>query len=129
MKKLDKGPRSSFAENAERLDAAVREIKNRQLADVHGVPQQLPLKGPTAAETWSRNYATQSIGPRAGVMGPANMTPMPHSTFVLAESSPPRVAMPNEFKRAAPVDRAPMSMRVGKREERRRSWLGRLLRG
>jgi hypothetical protein len=129
MKKLDKGPRSSFAEDAERLDAAVREIKNKQLADVHGVPQQPPLKGPTAAETWSRNYATQSISPRVGVMAPANMTPMPHSTFVLAESSPPRVAVPNELKRAAPVDRAPMSVRIGKFMERRRSWLGRLLRG
>ncbi len=129
MKKLDKGPRSSFAENAERLDAAARDIKDRQLADVQGVPAEPRVKGPSAAESWSRNYMTQSIAPHAGVTGPANMTPMPHSTFVLAETSPPRIATPNEFKRASPVDRAPMNMRIGKPEERRRSWLGRLLRG
>ena len=129
MKKLDKGPRSSFAENAERLDFAVREINNKQLADVQGVPQQLPIKGPSAAETWSRNYMTQSLGPRAGVLGPGSMTPVPHSTFVLADVSPPRVPAPNEFKRADAIDRAPMHVRIGKTEGRRRSWLGRLLRG
>jgi hypothetical protein len=129
MNTLDNGPRSSFTENAERLEEAARAIKNKHLADVQGVPPQAARTGLTAEESWSKNFMTQGISPRAGVVSASNMTPMPHSTFVMAEFAPPRVARPEEFKRASPIERAPMNMRIGKKEERKRSWLGRLLRG
>ena len=130
MSTLDNGPRGSFAGNAERLEEAAREIKNKHLSDVQGAPPAPRAPGLTAEEAWSRNFMTQSLGPRAGVVNVANLAPMPHSTFVTAEFAAPRVARPGELKRAAPVERAPMSMRIGKEKDaRRRSWLGRLMRG
>jgi len=129
MNKLSDGPRSSFADNAERLEQAAREIKSKQLSDVQGAPPPPRAAGLTAEENWSKNFMTQSLGPRAGLINVANLSPMPHSTFVTAEFAPPRVAKPGELKRAAPVERAPMSMRIGQKEERKRTWLGRLLRG
>ncbi|HUJ02714.1 MAG TPA: hypothetical protein VLW75_03680 [Rhizomicrobium sp.] len=128
MEKLSKG-QSALAQGAERFADVARNVKAQQMGEP---PIQSPRMSVIApGEAWSKKYMNLGIGPVPELVGVSNMTPMPHTTFVIGDVAPPRIAMPEKkiARTSAPADTAPMSLRIGKKDERKRSWLGRLLRG
>ena len=129
MEKLSNG-QSAFAEGANRLGDVARTVKSQHVSEVQGASLQSPRMSVIAPdEVWAKKFMNQGIGPAPDMIGVSGMTPMPHTTFVMAEVAPPRISVGDAVKRTAPIERAPMSARINvKPEQPKRSWLGRLFR-
>jgi hypothetical protein len=123
-------PVGSLADGAERLERIVRGVKDRQLSDAHNAPVLRPATNAfviSPEEAWSKKFMTAGIGPsdfKAPQMPSiAVAAPMAGSTFQPAtrETAPPP---------PPPGDLRPGTIgHVLAKPARRRSWLGRLIRG
>jgi hypothetical protein len=123
-------PAASLAEGAERLERVIRGVKDRQLSDAHNVPvfSTNNAFAVSPEEAWSKKFMTAGIGPtdfKAPQMPTiAVSAPVAGATFQPAGMAAPHVV-------AAPVveRRSSTIGDVLAKPGRRRSWLGRLLRG
>ncbi len=101
MEKLSNG-QSAFAQGADRLGDVARTVKNQQVSDVQGVAIQSPRMSVIAPdEVWAKKFINQGIGSAPDMIGVSGMTPMPHTTFVMAEVAPPRISVGDAVKRTA----------------------------
>lgn len=139
-----KPARIDFAEAAARFDEIARNVKAQQAAAYRGRDGAvLPAEAPE--EIWARQYMSQAIG-RRGLSTPAAAMPVSHPDMIAPDMVTLRSAlarareMPKDLQGKAVLDlpqssvagSAPMSMRIGRREEKeksRRSWLRRWFRG
>ena len=122
--------RGALSEGAERLERVILSVKARQLAETRNAPVLKPASdafGFSPDEIWSKNYMTVGIGPAA-----RRTAPMPDGSvaFRLPEHNPnatklqpAMVRSPAKTKRQATIGDA-LAKPV-----RRRSWLGRMVRG
>jgi hypothetical protein len=124
MAKLSE-PVGSLNDGAERFERLIKGVKDRQLSEVHNAPTPKAVGSSFAVspeETWSRKFMTAGIGPQtfAAPQMPsiALAAPLPGQPF-----APAAAALPPGDLRPAAIGQA-----LGK-PAKRRSWLGRLLRG
>jgi hypothetical protein len=115
---------ASLADGAERLERLIRGVKDRQLSDAHNVPVLKPATNAflvSPEEAWSKKFMTAGIGPtdfKAPQMPSiAVAEPIAGATF-----QPAPVAAPVIDRRSTIGD-------VLAKPSKRRSWLGRLVRG
>jgi hypothetical protein len=122
-------PVASLAEGAERFERVIRGVKDRQLSDAHNVPVFSTSNAFVVSpeEVWSKKFMTAGIGPtdfKAPQMPSiAVSAPVAGATFQPAGSAAPHVSAPVVERRTATIGD------VLAKPGRRRSWLGRLLRG
>ena len=130
MAKLSE-PVGSLNDGAERFERLIKGVKDRQLSEVHNAPTPKAVGSSFAVspeETWSRKFMTAGIGPQtfAAPQMPsiALAAPLPGQPFA------PAVGAPAAAPAKTPGDLRPgaIGQALGK-PAKRRSWLGRLLRG
>ena len=86
-----------------------------------------PLLHVSPGEKWSRNFQSQSIGPKVQSLALSDLAPVPRAMLV-PHGAGDRAAKGTEFA-PRPVVAAPMAEKLGKPEKLvkpRRSWLGRM---
>lgn len=120
----------SLSEGVERLERVVLAVKARQLAETRNAPSLKAVSdgfGFSPDEIWSKNYMTVGIGPSVRRPPPPNggstMFRLPDQPLAAARLQPPLVSSPSG-KRAQGTIGDTLAKPV-----RRRSWLGRLVRG
>ncbi len=102
-------PRGALAEAADRFDRLVRGVKDQQLSETRSGPRIALTDSLVASpeEAWARNFMTQSIGPAVGgghsAVVPADVSSRPATSAVASER--------------------PL-LGGGRRQARKRSWLG-----
>jgi hypothetical protein len=125
MAKLSE-PVGSLNDGAERFERLIKGVKDRQLSEVHNAPMPKAVGSSFAVspeETWSRKFMTAGIGPQTFAA-----PQMP--SIALAAPLPGQPFAPSGVELKAPDDLRPggIGQALGK-PAKRRSWLGRLLRG
>jgi hypothetical protein len=125
MAKLSE-PVGSLNDGAERFERLIKGVKDRQLSEVHNAPTPKAVGNSFAVspeETWSRKFMTAGIGPQtfAALQMPsiALAAPLPGQPFAPVPAEP---NIPGDLRPGA------IGQALGK-PAKRRSWLGRLLRG
>lgn len=122
-------PRSTFAEGAERLAKLARTVREQQIADVQGVVA-FPVSNVYSLspdEVWSKKYMSQGIGPTLDCARPGGVCPMPFEANEPATAIVPQ-AVKSVTQAAPTADYPQIGQAIGK-PYRKRSWLGRALRG
>ncbi len=127
------GARGAFAEGAERFERIARGAKTQQVTEspATGQPHSTMVLSPD--EVWAKNFMSHGIGPRPETSALAGMAPIAHLVAMPKFAAPNEqvLAKPAAVVRAAPVVQTPggpIGVQIGK-PQRKRSWLGRLLRG
>jgi hypothetical protein len=129
-------PRGPLAEGAERLERLARSLKDNQLARTRTKPGPQPPVSEAFVlspdEAWAKKYMTHCIGPicfpAAGADVPAFAKFPAKPAATSGFRAPAEAIRPAPQKPAAQADSGQMGMVIGK-PGKRRSWLGRLLRG
>jgi hypothetical protein len=125
----------SLSEGAERLERLIRGVKDRQYSEVGNAPAPKALSTAFAVspeEEWSKKFMTAGIGPMD--YKPVHMpvvpiaAPVPKSAAAALKPAPK--ALEPALAGASTGSRKPMPIgAVIAKPARRRSWLGRLVRG
>jgi hypothetical protein len=118
-------PTASLADGAERLERLIRGVKDRQLSDAHNVPVLKPATNAfliSPEEAWSKKFMTAGIGPTD--------FKAPQMPSIAVAAPVAGEAFRSDRPVAAPVvERRTMIGEVLAKPVRKRSWLGRLVRG
>lgn len=114
----------AFAEAAGRLDAVVREVKERQRGEVERPASSHTPQSPD--ELWARNYKTQAFGLGPEVSGAGLSLPLAGSPAPFAENAFAQVVKSGGY---GPSPARQRDVLLPGRQGVRRSWLGRLFRG
>ena len=120
----------ALSEGAERLQRVVLTVKARQLAETRNAPVLKPASdgfGFSPDEIWSKNYMTVGIGPS---VHRTSTLPAGSNAFRLTEQPIGAAKLPPPLMRSA--ENSPRHVTIGEalaKPVRRRSWLGRLVRG
>jgi hypothetical protein len=121
-------PRSALADGAERLARLARTVREQQISEVQGITA-LPVTNAYSLspdEVWSKKYMSQAIGPTLDCARPGGVCPMPvavDAPAVVSAASAPKTA-----EKASAADYPQIGQAIGK-PYRKRSWVGRALRG
>ena len=124
------GLTGALSEGAERLQRVVLTVKARQLAETRNAPVLKPASdgfGFSPDEIWSKNYMTVGIGP--SVSRPSAL-PFGSTSFRVQEQPVAVTKLQPALMRSA--ENSPRHVTIGEalaKPVRRRSWLGRLIRG
>lgn len=122
--------KGTLADGAERLERIVRAVKDRQFSETRNTPVLKPVSDAFALspeEIWSKKYMTAGIGP-SNLSGPqlpelSTMFQPGAQPFAASKLQPALAHSPAGTLRPASIGRALA------KPARRRSWLGRLVRG
>jgi hypothetical protein len=121
-------PASSLSAGVDRLERVILAVKARQLAETHNAPVLKPASDGfsfSPDEMWAKNYLTVGIGPSArgsSASGTASFQ-FPEQPSASRKLQPPLARSP------ARATKPPTIGAVLAKPARRRSWLGRLVRG
>lgn len=120
----------SLAAGAERLEKIVRAVKERQLSEIQNAPVAKPMTDAfslSPEEIWSKKYMTAGIGPAE--IKPSGH-PLPSTSFKPSQEPFSQPKMQQAFVSSAANSVKPSSIgQTLAKPARRRSWLGRLVRG
>jgi hypothetical protein len=134
----------SLAEGAERLERLIRGVKDRQFSEALNAPQPKSVSNAYAVspeEEWSKKFMTAGIGPHdfkpvqmpvVSIAAPsASLKPAPKTVepAIAAVASKPALK-PGKTAAASPgaIRPGPIGAAIAK-PARKRTWLGRLVRG
>jgi hypothetical protein len=123
-------PTGALAEGADRLERVVLSVKARQLAETHNAPVLKPAYDAfsySPDEIWSKNYMTVGIGPS---VRPTSSFPGQSTSFGKPGEPLPSAKLQPALAHSSSGTVRPVT--IGEalaKPARRRTWLGRLVRG
>jgi hypothetical protein len=129
-------PRSALGDGAERLARLARTVREQQIAEMPGAMRLAvsDVYSLSPDEVWSKKFMSQGIGPTPDCAAPGGFCPMPFEQVQIPQPTQSPPIRPEPLASASPAGQIPLprggqiGQAIGK-PLKRRSWLGRALRG